>query len=850
MSSSSQPMSQSEATILGTGAPIGTVGTGGSRNGYRPRSDHRYAHAAAVSVPGTASTTITAITSFPYYSNTTDTTDTTNGALSAISNPTPTPNLNPHLTSTYPDALTTIATPPSRPSFDFVSPSPAFPTTTTTTTTTTPITTTTTTTTATTTTSTTYGSVDPQPALSTESHMPSTLVLPRRPSPSVPASNIGQSPFQIPSSAIPVIPGQQPPMRYLHSDLAVLSAEQYDDGRVTKRSGSVVTRKLNTSRASPLETVNPKKRGRKPSEEGHDEPEEETKRARGRPRLDTTDQTPSERRRTQIRLAQRAYRNRKETAITDLEAKVNDLKEANQEIRSAYQGILDFATQHGIMSQVPELGRKLQNFQDLLVKKAAEARSPKSSDGTSPERDLTDEADREVPVTRKTKTSKTTTSSWSDPPDSMVLKSSQPKPVYAGIMVSHEPASQDPQHPSSKPELSSGHGPAQYDIITQPTSQNASFASNMAFDMSFLDASSFTTSVHSPWSSLPVPGSTATSEWAFSRRLHRRATERAVTILMSPNPNPLVINRAFGFVRLFETLEQTRNRLLGVLSRMKDEPLNNWKMPFHHVGGAGTHYASKDGLPNAYLDAAPFVNNGYGMGPFGESIMRIRDGLLSSSQYVSKPGWEGVWFDAYEVETYLMHNGITLHITADIQTIDLPPDSMFRKSASTPAAAVRWPQQATNQSQTTISSHMPTTTVPSTSSAEMNLDHDIPTTAPPPTLGYEGATYPSPVSSADGMGMASMPTDDWQSMTTGSEWGPSGISSMVAFDSGMCFPDASSQFLFPPHGNEAAPGSTRVVINVANFIETMCSRASCLGRAACFRPADVIDAFWESVVEE
>ncbi|KAI0595179.1 hypothetical protein F4775DRAFT_570466 [Biscogniauxia sp. FL1348] len=835
--SSSQPMSmsQSDATIciLGTGPPTSTgggsggSGSGSSNNGYRPQSH----------------------TSFPYYNTTTTTaTNTTaNGALSAFpDNQHSNPHLNPH-PNLYPNPgpLTTIATPPSRPSFDFVRPS--FPTNTTTTTTTTTATATTTTTTI----PTTYadGSVDPQPALSTESHMPSTVVLPRRPSPSVLTSNIGQSPFQIPPSVIPVLPGQQPQMRYLHSDLAVLSAEQYDDGRVTKRSGAVVARKLNTSRASPLETVNPKKRGRKPSEEGHDEPEEETKRARGRPRLDTTDQTPSERRRTQIRLAQRAYRNRKETAITDLEAKVNGLKEANQEIRSAYQSILDFATQNGIVSQVPEFGRQLQNFQDLLVKKAAEAKSPKSNDDTSPERDLADEADREIPVTRKT--SKSTTGSWSNQPRTMVLKSNQPKPAYAGTMVSHEPASQDPQPPASKPEISSGHGPAQYDIITQPTSENASFASNMAFDLSFLDASSFTTSMHSPWNPLPMPGSTATSEWAFSRRLHRRATERAVTILMSPNPNPVVINRAFGFVRLFETIEQIRNRLLSVLSRMKDEPLNTWKMPFHNVGGAGTHYASKDGVPNAYLDAAPFVNNGYGMGPFGESVMRVRDGLLSSSQYVSKPGWEGTWFDAYEVETYLMHNGIILHVTADIQTIDLPSDSMFHKSASTPAASVRWPQQATNQSPTAMSSHMPTTTAPPPSSAELNLDHGIPTTAPPPpTLGYEGATYPSPVSSADGMGMASIPTDDWQSMTTGSEWGPSGMTSMAAFDNSMCFPDASSQFLFPPHGNETAPGSTRVVINVANFIETMCSRASCLGRAACFRPEDVIDAFWESVVEE
>ncbi|KAI5918717.1 hypothetical protein F4810DRAFT_715202 [Camillea tinctor] len=144
-----------------------------------------------------------------------------------------------------------------------------------------------------------------------------------------------------------------------------------------------------------------------------------------------------------------------------------------------------------------------------------------------------------------------------------------------------------------------------------------------------------------------------------------------------------------------------------------------------------------------------------------------------------------------------MHNGITLHVTGDMQSIDLPSDSTFQKPASAPPMAARRSQQATNQPQTVMSSYIPPDTAP----------------PPPPTLGYEGATYPSPVSSPDGMGMASIPTDDWQSMTTGSEWGSGGISSIGAFDNNMCFPDATSQFLFPPHVDEATLGPKRVVIN-------------------------------------
>ena len=67
--------------------------------------------------------------------------------------------------------------------------------------------------------------------------------------------------------------------------------------------------------------------------------------------------TLSQRRRTQIRLAQRAYRNRKENAITELEAQVRDLKEANSAMRSAVQQVFESSANNPhILAQAPELG--------------------------------------------------------------------------------------------------------------------------------------------------------------------------------------------------------------------------------------------------------------------------------------------------------------------------------------------------------------------------------------------------------------------------------------------------------------------------------------------------------------
>ncbi|KAF8458105.1 hypothetical protein BGX38DRAFT_1265392 [Terfezia claveryi] len=59
-------------------------------------------------------------------------------------------------------------------------------------------------------------------------------------------------------------------------------------------------------------------------------------RQRGRPRLDTRDESPAERRRTQIRLAQRAYRLRKETTIASLRSRVAELETAIEGMQDAF----------------------------------------------------------------------------------------------------------------------------------------------------------------------------------------------------------------------------------------------------------------------------------------------------------------------------------------------------------------------------------------------------------------------------------------------------------------------------------------------------------------------------------
>ncbi|KAF8417206.1 hypothetical protein EV426DRAFT_381813 [Tirmania nivea] len=97
----------------------------------------------------------------------------------------------------------------------------------------------------------------------------------------------------------------------------------------------------------PSGRAGPVKAGRKKRQETDDELSElessdsrktnsDTMRQRGRPRLDIRDETQTERRRTQIRLAQRAYRLRKETTIASLRSRVSELETAIAGMQDAF----------------------------------------------------------------------------------------------------------------------------------------------------------------------------------------------------------------------------------------------------------------------------------------------------------------------------------------------------------------------------------------------------------------------------------------------------------------------------------------------------------------------------------
>ncbi|KAI1410659.1 hypothetical protein F5Y13DRAFT_70559 [Hypoxylon sp. FL1857] len=681
------------------------------------------------------------------------------------------------------------------------------------------------------------GYIDPPNRVGEDPSWPAVTSLPQHASWSGGVQSLPQRVgIQSAAGGTPISLPEAPSMRYLHDDLPVLSAEQYDDGRYSTRPRPTAKSNVRPNATTvPVDNApNPRKRGRKPVDHEQRESAEEPKRTRGRPRLETKDQTPTERRRTQIRLAQRAYRNRKENAITDLQAKINDLKEVNNEINNAYQNLFDYASQRGLLAQAPEFGQQLQRLQ-TLIKQTQKEDSPKAGEEDSPERDSDDGAQdsqriEDAPATIPNEEPVPT------------LPEAQTTHLWAGLTVTHEPVIQQdlPTGSSNLDPALSNSQLHQYEIVTAPTPENASFGPNLSIDVNFTSPAYSSWAQH-PYNRLTGPRTMSFNEWAFARRLHRHAMERAWILISMPNPPPARMSRVFGFVMLFETVDEIRARTMAALSRTRDDALSYWEHPFHRLGGSGTHFPEAG--PSSLSGSSSYQSSGFGNGPFNERATRVRDTLLGVSQYINMSGWEGTWFDSGEVETYLAQNGIVIPTAADIHTLDVPSGAFSDVETQ--------PQIQLMQSVPSNAMSMPHGNQPFAPGMSSNV---------PPASG--GPIFSAGSNATNtGQGPPSAHDDSWPPVSvTSNLYGAtpttdSSVPSFTGFDNmaANVFPNQSS-YLYP-HQEPTVPAAPppparRVVLDVNKFIGDLISHATCLGRAPAFRPKDIVKTFWGAVISE
>ncbi|EGO54209.1 hypothetical protein NEUTE1DRAFT_148609 [Neurospora tetrasperma FGSC 2508] len=503
----------------------------------------------------------------------------------------------------------------------------------------------------------------------------------------------------------------KPMMRYPGGDLAILGVEAYPDPLAQARARSRLTRQSRSTVTSQRpEEGGPRKRPRLQEEEVGTREKDETKRARGRPRLDVNDKTAADRRRTQIRLAQRAYRNRKETTVQTLEKQVESLRQVNREMRNAFMEFHDFAVASGLLDNSTELGRQL-----LAAKKRFITITQASGDDIDADdhheegwRRGSTSTTESIGSHRRRKEPLQPESQRNSPEYAMEPSATESPPqLYPGLTITDEPISQSNLTTAPATDLSlsiptTSHAAEFLPTTTAPSISKAFDFATIDFDLDFLTQQSLAQlhpPIPSPYSSLPSPLSYASHETTFGRRYQRFAVERAHMLVTMPNPPLDQLNRTFGFCFLFESPDMIFQRTCRAIARRAGESLYNWQYPFYHLGGAGTHnfhqsgpggplnstLASEAGTrmplglqvgnqgtidllkPHAELTA------GFAMGPFPPAVNSARDNFLDKEMKMYLPGFEGTYYDCDEVEFYFHQRGVVIPPGADSYTVEIYP---------------------------------------------------------------------------------------------------------------------------------------------------------------------------------
>ncbi|KAF4450690.1 hypothetical protein F53441_6231 [Fusarium austroafricanum] len=555
------------------------------------------------------------------------------------------------------------------------------------------------------------------------------------------------------------------------------------------------------------------------------------KRSRGRPRLDTRDETAQDRRRTQIRLAQRAYRNRKDTAITTLEDKVKDLEDANENMSKEFMSFFDFVLSQGMLEGAPEVARRLNDTTRKflsLTRKTAED-SSRDDAGDTPAPTQTQEQVVTRPSERHTSGSGSGTSG-SETGEFMI-----PNPPAFNAIPQEKNLATPPRADGFPRQQATPPLGLPYEIITMPTSDNASFpVYNTQTTISF-EQNPF---LQPPFPDVRSPSSYAPQERSFGRRLQRATLEAGLRLVSMANPPPHRYAEVFGFCLLFEPRESIIRRISSTLTKVSQESMFVWRYPFTNLGGTGTFFPS-NGEAGEYTatnfngNAMPIGNQGlaqpmkpqemtgFAMGPFDPNVESTKRDRIDARMRMMYKGFEGDFFDADEVETYLRQRGIVIPANVDFVDVEIDIGS-FDETTDLSALATANPGFFGSQQPPASSQgfYMPPQQAPSDIP---NLwQSTIPTTLATTTSSMTPAPLMPPAMGPDLTGL--LPTDE--------------PSNNGQFGTGMgSFMDAS---YFPRDwATDASWMKTKVTMDVNRLVAEMTSKAVCLGRTPGLRPRDI-----------
>ncbi|KAF7159172.1 hypothetical protein CNMCM6106_006305 [Aspergillus hiratsukae] len=338
---------------------------------------------------------------------------------------------------------------------------------------------------------------------------------------------------------------------------------------------------------------------------------EQSSKKRGRPPKVQDAETPAERRRAQVRLAQRAYRSRQEATLSQLKNRIAGMESVIETMTESFLAFSDKLMQSGVLNASPDIA---QSLKEVTAKYVALSSQMTETDGD----------------------------------DVATPQDNTPSPITASQQLSPHSAEQTSQ--LSDPAVAVNTAPANDRGGAEPVgalipSETPDMANDSLFPIApptnIRVPSPHLTNIHTPLSDLYGPDSPF-----FAQRLHLAAYKFARQYLKNPAVSDSALLRNFGFLMTRWNRRQLIAYLNSFLKSSEGVELSKKViLPLLNLGGAGLHYPRKHspiGDPNSYwLPSAEDISMMYANGLSIEDL-------------------EEPWFDPGDVQGFLEERGIIL----------------------------------------------------------------------------------------------------------------------------------------------------------------------------------------------
>ncbi|EED12586.1 hypothetical protein TSTA_006150 [Talaromyces stipitatus ATCC 10500] len=399
-----------------------------------------------------------------------------------------------------------------------------------------------------------------------------------------------------------------------------------------------------------------------------------SKRKRGRPRVLDKDENAAERRRTQIRLAQRAYRSRKEATISSLSQRLSVLDAAIREMNVSVGNFRNVLVGSGLLLQQTPVTygfQKLLQKSDALMKLAKESSDYATANGS--------------PVDE----SASNHSSLGEGGDALLMKQS---PQISEDLEEFNFLLYGANDNASSMDVGSLFQGYDLDTVNQqqpPTTQTDDPGMQMISSYSTTESYPNSTS----WlqhNIMPTPLTYSHNESSLARRLARQCAEYGYRLLTDPNTDPKDILYTYRFSLSFRSKQALTERFWNAITSATLTPnavsssssssnssanTSYSTTPRYTLGNAGMHYSrllpGNQTPPTATTNLYPF-SKFIGPWPFHQGA--LSHDCTTLEEIVAARGMGGEWFDSNDVEGYIREKGI--HVNTHASFVTLPESSV------------------------------------------------------------------------------------------------------------------------------------------------------------------------------